>query len=38
LTQNGAGGKSSDPVSQALDACKQLAPHGRETTNIHIAL
>ncbi len=38
LTQNGAGGKSGDPVSQAFGACKQLAPHGRETTNIQITL
>jgi hypothetical protein len=38
LTQNGAGGKSSDPVSRAFDACKQLAPRGREATNIQITL
>jgi hypothetical protein len=38
LTQNGAGGKSSDPVPQAFDACMQLAPRGRETTNIQITL
>jgi hypothetical protein len=25
-------------VSQAFDACKQLTPHGRETTNIRIVL
>jgi len=36
--QNGASGKSSDPVSQAFDACRQLAPDGRETTNIQITL
>jgi len=38
LTRNGAGGNSSDPVSQAFDACKRLAPRGRETTNIQITL
>jgi hypothetical protein len=38
LTQNGAGGKSSGPVSQAFDACRQLAPRIRETTNIQITL
>jgi hypothetical protein len=38
LTRNGTGGKSSDPVPQAFDACKQLAPRGRETTNIQITL
>jgi hypothetical protein len=38
LTQNGAGGKSSDPMSRAFDACKQLAPRGRETTNIKVTL
>jgi hypothetical protein len=38
LTQNGTGGKSSVPVSRALDACKQLAPRGRETTNIKVTL
>jgi hypothetical protein len=38
LTQNGAGAKSSDPVPQAFNACRQLAPRGRETTNIQIRL
>ena len=38
LTQNGSGGKSRDPVPQAFDACKPLAPHGREDTNIQMTL
>lgn len=38
LTHTAAGGTSSDPMSQALEACKQLAPRGRETTNIQITL
>ena len=38
LIQDGAGGKSSDAASRALEACKQLAPRGRETTNIQITL
>jgi hypothetical protein len=38
FTRNGAGGKSSDPASRAFDACKQLAPRGRETANIKVTL
>jgi hypothetical protein len=38
LTGNGAGERSSDPASQAFDACKQLAPRGRDDTNIQITL
>ena len=36
VPQNGAGGKPSDPATQALDACKHLLPRGRETTKIQI--
>jgi hypothetical protein len=38
LTQNGAGGKSSAPASLAVDACKHLAPRGRENTTVKITL
>jgi hypothetical protein len=38
LTRNGAGERSSDPATQAFDACKQLAPRGRDDTNIQITL
>jgi hypothetical protein len=38
LTPNAAGGNFSGPVPQAFDACKQLAPSGRETTNMQITL
>jgi len=36
LTQNGSAGKSSEPASRAVDACKRLVPGGRETTNTQI--
>jgi hypothetical protein len=32
------GDSVSVPVTQTLDACKQLAPRGRETTNVQIRL
>jgi hypothetical protein len=38
LTRTGAGPKSSDPGSQAFDACQRLAPRGRDTTNVQITL
>jgi hypothetical protein len=38
LTHDGTGGKSGGPVPQAFAACKQLAPRGRETTDIQITL
>jgi hypothetical protein len=38
LTPNAVGGNYSGPVPQAFDACKQLAPSGRETTNMQITL
>jgi hypothetical protein len=30
--------KSSDPTSRAVDACKQLAPRGRENMTVKITL
>ena len=37
-TQNGTGGKPGDPTAKAADACKRLAPRGREMTNLQIVL
>jgi hypothetical protein len=37
-TQNGTGGKPSDPTAKAANACQQLAPRGREMTNLKIVL
>ena len=38
LTPNAVGGNFSGPVPQAFDACKQLDPSGKDTTNMQITL
>jgi hypothetical protein len=37
-TQDGTGGKPSDPTAKAVNACKRLAPHGKKITAIQIVL
>jgi hypothetical protein len=38
VPENGTGQKPGDLTAQAVDACRRLAPRGREMTNIRIVL